>query len=62
MVTDQKKSNVTIRGRGIISGMRSFTDMKRFNLIHGNDVENVTAPECEHAQFHQFSKHRQAVI
>ncbi|MCE5206233.1 MAG: right-handed parallel beta-helix repeat-containing protein [Porphyromonadaceae bacterium] len=36
------ESNVTIRGRGIISGMRSFTDMKRFNLIRGNDVENVT--------------------
>lgn len=36
------KPNVTIRGRGIISGNRAYTDMKRFQMIRCDSNTNVT--------------------
>lgn len=34
--------NVTVRGRGIISGSRSYSEKKRFNMIRCQLTENVT--------------------
>jgi hypothetical protein len=35
-------SGVTIKGRGIVSGISAFNERKRFNHISGDNAENVT--------------------